>query len=659
MVQEKQFRLKGIEYLNKYATIIPVFLVLITLFVYLPVFNYDFINYDDNLYVTDNYMVQQGISIENVLRTFTNKEPFWQPLVYISYMIEYHLFGLTPGSFHMTNVFFHMLNVYLVFFVFYRMTGTYWQSFFLAAFFALHPFNVDSVAWISERKNVLSTFFFLVMLYRYYQYSQNRTIANYLFVFLTLLLGLLTKSMLVTAPCVLFLLDFWPLQRFSKYIADTQHDNLIPKKQFIFYLILEKIPFLLLSIGALYFVSLTIEHMEIVSKTDVVSYTLRLSNALILYVKYIAHLFFPLNLAIHYPFPESIPLWKPFLALCILIVISVIILHQRKEMPYLLVGWLWFLGTLVPVLGLVHTINWPEMADRWVYIPQLGIGIMLCWGVPHIFRNKNWSYQIIGVASISLIGLTIATTLQLTYWQNSTTVFKRAIQVTEKNYLAHNNLANALKQTGNSEKAKYHYYESLKIKPDYALAHNNLALLLSKQNDIDAAIYHYQQAITINPSFKEALNNLAIVFQGIGKTDEAIHYYKRALSINPNYVEALINLGNLYVSKGDKDIALMYFNSALQVRSLLEHEAHYSIGNLFTSLENLEKARTHFQKATELKPDFKEAHQNLAITLIRMGLIQEAVHHFKIVVNLSPNSEDAKMNLERALNVLNNNTSKN
>ena len=451
--------------MKKYQSLlICIILTLVTLAVYAQVFTCDFKNFDDNLYVTDNSQVQAGLTWHGIKWAFTTNHAYnWHPLVWISHMLDCRLYGLNPLGHHLTNLFFHIINTLLLFLVFKNMTGQIWPSAFVAALFALHPLHVESVAWVSERKDVLSTFFLLVTMWFYIRYVRRQNFVTYLPVMISLALGLMAKQMLVTLPFVLLLLDYWPLHRFGQVQPKGRHKGTIKTTSF-FHCFKEKIPLLFLSAIASLVVLLVQSEATLVK---LIPFKYRLGNALIAYAKYIIKMFCPVHLGILYPHPGSdLPVWQVIAAVCMLLLISLAAIPARRNHKYLVVGWFWFLGTLVPVIGLVQ-VGLQAMADRYTYVPLIGLFIIIAWGAAEIFSKLRYKTAVFTSAAIViLLVLSALTWLQLGHWQNSFALFEHTAAVTNNNDIMHYNLGSMYLAEGKINEAIKHYTESVKIKPE-------------------------------------------------------------------------------------------------------------------------------------------------------------------------------------------------
>ena len=526
-------------------------LILATSAAYWHVTGHDFVNLDDDVYVYENRHVQNGLTLDSMIWAFTKTGiAYWHPMTWLSLMVDHELYGLNSSGYHLTNLLFHTMSTLLLFLVLKRMTGAPWRSAFVAALFALHPLNVESVAWVTERKNVLSTFFWVLTMWGYARYVERPGINRYLLVLLPFGLGLMAKPMLVTLPCALLLLDYWPLGRFQLGQFGEETNAQLPKfmNQTSQWsqpsrLVLEKVPFVVLSVVSIYLSSLSVKRLGFVITTDVVPMSLRVANALVSYVGYIGKMIWPGNLAVFYPPPGILPGWQVAAAGLFLVFVSILVIRTVRLRPYLAVGWLWYLGTLVPVIGLVRAGLWPDMADRFAYVPLIGLFIMIAWGIPEVVAG--WHYRKIGLATIGaalLLILMVTTWLQVRYWKNSISLFERTLEVTSNNWPSNNNLGVALDSKGRTDDAIKHYLEALRVEPDFVEAHNNLGVALYRKGRTDDAMKHYLEALRIKPDYVGAHNNLGIAFARKGNVDMALKHFQKALQINPNFSYARDNL---------------------------------------------------------------------------------------------------------------------
>ncbi|MCP4345682.1 MAG: tetratricopeptide repeat protein [Desulfobacterales bacterium] len=561
--------------------LICLFLVLIILAVYGQVRKFEFVNYDDDAFVYDNSFVQAGLTSDSIIWAFTTTATCaWQPLVWLSYMADCQLWQVNPGRLHMTNVLFHIANALLLFLVFRKMTGNLWQSSFVAALFAVHPLHVEAVAWISQRKDVLSTLFWILTIWGYARYVEKPGIIRYLVPLLFFIMGLMAKPMLVTLPFVLFLLDYWPLGRLSivdcrlsivdcrlkrlpivnpqSSILNSQSSILNPQSS----IFLEKIPFFILA--AISSAIAIFAHHSVRGLASMKAYPLyiRIWNALISYAAYIGKMIWPHNLMAFYPYRRIMPIWA---AILILGIISVMAVISFRKHPYFIVGWLWFMGTLVPVIGLFK-FGSHAMADRYTYVPYMGLYIIIAWTVPGILSRLGQKRVVLSlVSAVYLSALMITAWTHTGYWANSITLFQHAIDVDPDNYRGHNNLAVALDEKGRKNEAAFHYSEAIRIKPEHYTARNNLGLIMAAQGRAEEAVSHYSVILSLYPHDLSVLNNLAMVLAGQGKIDEAVRHLTDALRTSPNDANTLNNMGVALFKQGKNNEAIICFQKALKI----------------------------------------------------------------------------------------------
>jgi len=494
---------------------ICIFLMVATFCIYSQIQDHEFINFDDDKYITNNLNVQAGLTIESIKWAFTpSHTSYWHPMTWLSHMLDYQLYGLHPKGHYLTNLFLHISSVLILFIVLLRMTGALWKSGFVAAMFALHPLNVESVAWIAERKNVLSTLFWLLTMWAYIHYAAKPTIKRYGLVFLFFTLGLMSKAMLVTLPFVLLLLDYWPLRRLKfeqeRGGNETSEKNTARRSE-VFRLVLEKIPLFLLTTGLSIVTFIATKSLGAIAEN--VTFSTRLTNATVSNLEYLEKMIWPEKLAIFYAHPgNTLAVWKGILCGMALVGITIISIRLIKKAPYFSVGWFWYLGTLVPVIGMVQ-VGVQAMADRYAYVALIGIFIIVAWGVPELISKWRYKEKVLSaVAGIIIFTLLITTWRQVSHWKNSITIFKHAIRVTDKKY------------------------------PNTARIHNNLGIALFAEQKNEEAISHLKMAIKLNPDFAEAYNNLGTVLFNAKMTEEAINSFKEAIRIRPGFTAAQKNL---------------------------------------------------------------------------------------------------------------------
>ena len=632
-------------------------LFIATLAVYWQVGNYEFVNFDDNKYITENLHVQQGLTRDSVIWAFTATDVSnWHPLTWLSHMLDFQLYGFGPKGHHLTNVFFHLVNTLLLFLVLKWMTGALWRSGLVAALFALHPLHVESVAWVAERKDVLSTLFWMLTLWAYIGYTKRPGVKRYLLIILAFALGLMAKPMLVTLPFVLILLDYWPLKRIELgqsaigLPAASQPSTTAKKPRAqAFRLLVEKTPlFILAAVSSL--VTFFVQRSGgAVGALETYPLSIRIANALLSYVTYIIKMIWPQNLAVFYPHPgQSLPMWQAALAGLSLVVVSIGVVRAGRRYPYLPVGWLWYVGTLVPVIGLVQ-VGGQAMADRYTYVSLIGLFIITAWGVPEMTAKYRYGKSALAVGAGSLvIALMVSTSLQLKYWENSITLFDHALRVTKNNYLAHLNYGAALAGQKRIEEAITHYQRSLQIAPNYAKTYNNLGLALAEQGKNDEATAHYLKALQLNPDYASAHNNLGVVLTRTGEFDKAISHYYEALNLKPDWAEVYNNLANAFLDQGKFDQAISYYSETLRLKPDYA-EAHNNLAIALASRKRFLEASAHYAAALRLNPNSAEINNNLAVALFNLGKVQAAIAHYTKAIELSPNYSEARNNLGNAL----------
>lgn len=516
--------------------IVYILLILATLAVYWQVNQFNFINFDDNIYVTNNPVIQAGLSAEGFRWAFGSKYfGLWNPLVWVSFMLDYQLYGLNAGCYHLTNLFLHIMSTLLLFWLFNRMTGTIWKSAFVAAFFALHPLHVESVAWIAERKDVLSAFFWMLTLCFYVYYTEKPVIKRYLFVIFGFILALLSKPMVLTLPVIMILLDYWPLKRFE-----------LGKQNWIVWQLKEKMPFFTLSAVLVFVTFHTPGNSMDIKSIPLIS---RLANAPVAFITYLGKTFWPFDMAIFYPFSDNIPLWQIGGAVTLIIAISIAVVVMMKRIPCFFVGWLWYTITILPVIGIFQIGNF-AMTDRYHYLPSIGMAIMLAWSVPLLFAATDGRKQIVIPATITFLAiLTFLSWRQCGYWRNNSELWNHALHVTKGNYMAHNNLASDLLEKGNISKAVYHYKKAISIN-NYSAAHYNMGIIYYRLGQYQQSIESFHQAIRTTPDYAAAYFNLGIVYTSMGQTQRALESYSEAIRITPNHANAFNNRAVIYLYQG-------------------------------------------------------------------------------------------------------------
>jgi tetratricopeptide (TPR) repeat protein len=587
---------------------IAVFLIVINLLAYAPVWRYGFVNYDDPQYVKDNPDIKDGLTLHGVSWAFTTGyQANWHPITWLSHMTDIELFGFKAGGHHLTNLLFHIGNTILLFWLLLRMTGAPFCSVFVAALFAVHPVHVQSVAWIAERKDVLSTFFFLLTLGAYFRYVREPRPTRYLPILVFCGLGLMAKPMLVTLPFVLLLLDFWPLGRMT-----------FGAKSSIRTLIIEKVPLFVLSAASSVITVIVQQKGGAVAELEAVPMIYRVANASIAYFAYIKKMFWPTDLAVLYPTTLHFRAWWVAPALG-LIALSILAFRAAKRQPYITVGWFWYLGTLVPVIGLVQ-VGKQAMADRYTYIPSIGLLIVVVFGLANAAGSRPERNTILATVGGLAVGACIwLTSVQLGYWSSSEALWEHTISITTDNSMALLNLGDALLNAGKVDEATKRYFEALRIEPQSAEAHYGLGLTFTKSGRANDAIAHFDEALRLAREGKTLIDdgrlatahfNIGILRAKQGQIDDAGNHFADAVRANPRFAEAQNSLG-----------------------------AHLMVQGKF------EEALTHLQEAIRLKPDFATAHNNLGTVLGKRGQVAEAIAAYTEAVRLQPTYADAHVNL--------------
>ena len=629
---------------KKSTILIILVLIILSLVIYWPVQDYKFINYDDQLYVTDLYSQKDAITFKDISAAFTDlRTGNWHPLTMMSHMLDWQLFGDNAGGHHWTSLIIHIFNTVLLFLLFRSLTGAIWQSAFVAALFALHPINVESVAWIAERKNVLSTFFWILTMLFYVRYAKQPDWKRYLPVFLCFVLGLMSKPMLVTLPFVLLLIDYWPLNRTA---IDTQNENkseiqapLKVGKAKLSFLILEKFPLFILTAISICVTLYTQRTVKAVISLDLFPLAKRISNAIVSYGLYIKKMFWPVDLAVIYPYASS-PAGQTLMIAALLVSITVIVCKYFLRYPYLTVGWFWYAGTLVPVIGIVQVGN-QSMADRYAYIPLIGLFVMIVWGMGYVFK-KIFSTKVIAIISgMILAALIIVSHYQVQSWRNTFTLFNHAVNVTENNSIAHSNLAGELLMQNNVKEAMHHCQTALLVAPaDY----NTLVRIAWAYNLLDEknkAINALRLAIKVHPEYVRAYNDLFVLLLQAGKAEEAMKEYRRAVELDCNKDNGALHydFAKALATQGHYDEAIIQYNQVLLIQPRND-VAHNNLALLLLQKGKTDDALNHFQEAIRLQPKYAKAHYQLSLILKQKGLTEEASRHYQEAIRLTLDMKD-------------------
>ena len=631
---------------TKNRLIVCSLLVIATVTAYWQIKGLQFINYDDPTYVTGNPHVQMGLSLNGILWAFKSTEASnWHPLTWLSHMLDYQLYGPDPAGHHLTSLFIHIANVLLLFWALQLFTGALWRSAIVAALFAVHPLNVESVAWIAERKNVLSTLFCLLTILAYARYATHPKWKRYLLVMALLACGLMSKPMLVTLPFTLLLLDYWPLGRLKTLAAADDHaapvtserrklnkhkddKPQIPEQKYaaasLRTLVLEKVP--LLGMAAISSAVTIVAQGKGGAVGSTVTFTTwgRISNAIVSYAMYLQKMIWPSGLAVFYPYTRgSLPPGRIALSALILVAITALALVAvRSRFRFVTIGWLWYLGTLVPVIGLIQ-VGLQSRADRYAYVPLIGIFVLIVWGISEAAKRAG-AEKVFACAAIgAAIALSVVTWRQLAYWHDSITLFQEAAAVTQGNYIAYTNLGQALAGEGKTGEAAKDFAIAIQDNPNFDEAQHNMGMALVQQGKLDEAIDHFKKAIQINPRMTDAYNKLGATLARQERYDEAAPYLYKAIELNPDYPAAYANLGALQERQGKLEEALDFDFKAL--RLIAEHpmtlrtgegnimavQVDCRTGGLLAKKGNLSDAMRYYKEALRLKPDYPPATEGL------------------------------------------------
>lgn len=612
-------------------------LALVTFALYWRVQWNDFINYDDNVYIAENLHVLRGINGPDVKWAFTTGYTGYpHPVTWLSHQLDYQLYGPWAGGHHLTSVAVHTVNVLLLFLFLWRTTRGIWQSAFVAAIFAVHPLHVESVAWIAERKDVLCSLFFLLTLHAYASYAEKRSRGQYVLALVFFALGLLSKPMIVTLPLILLLLDYWPLGRMP--LGATKHNWGVSGA--VRGLIWEKIPFVLLAVVwslITFFIQKESGDVAGIAKIGIIT---RVANAVVSYATYLWETFWPHNLAVFYPYLQQLP-WPVVVgAAALLAFISVVAVAGRRSFPYFIVGWLWFLGMLMPVIGVIQA-GAQARADRYTYLPQIGLIVAFSWAISDL--SKSWLYRrslFVAAAAIALTLLAARAWRQAAVWHDSESLWRHALAVTNNNDTAHTQLCDALVRKGRIDEAISQAEMALQIRPNSPEAHSNLAIALSQKGEIDLALLHFQRVLEIKPDRPKLHYNMATVLAEKGQLDAAILHYERELQIQPAFAEAHNNLGTALMGKGELDDALVHFQKALRVNPRLP-KVHYNAAVVLLRKGERDEAIEHLQKELQINPASTEAHNKLGLAWSQEGRIDLAIGEWQKTLELQPNDLNA------------------
>lgn len=662
-----------------------------------PILSNGFVNYDDPDYVTTNAQVQHGLNWASLAWAFRSTEHGnWHPLTWLAHIVECQVFGLKPWGHHLTSLLLHALNTVLVFLVFKRMTGATWRSFIVAALFGLHPLRVESVAWVAEQKDVLSTAFGLLALWAYTRYAQtvhspqSRNLSSgradqqlrekdrsearrgarfqisnfkseiqnsgwfcYLMAVLLYALSLMSKPMLVTLPFILLLLDYWPLGRFresNQALGQSPNPNaqssVTSDLRGLGRLVPEKIPFLLLAAASSVVTFLVQNKVGAVATLAGATPIARLANALVSYCRYLGKLVWPTHLAVFYPLPSFLAIEVLLVAALLLLGVTAVAVLWWRKRPYLPTGWFWFLGTLVPVIGLVQ-VGSQSMADRYSYLPSIGVLVVVVWSVHALI--SSWRYRrlvALLLAAVPLLTLGWLTRQQAGYWHDSGTLFQHALQVTGPNTTVYWHLGDyAFMERASLEEAVGYYRKAIALDSNFPDIHFQLANALYRQGARAEAVHEYEETLRCRPNWAKAHSNFGYVLEGMGRLDDALSHLREAVRLAPDSAEAQSNLGRVLYRKGAFAESIDHLQQAMALNPTVP-EIHNTLGLALEATGRQDEAFKEFEAALRLKPDFAFAHFSLAEALLKQGRRDEALPHLKEAVRLDPNLQAARRQLQ-------------
>lgn len=614
-------------------------LIAVNLFIYAQVRRHEFIHWDDPGYVSQNSEVARGLTWEGVGWAFTTGyQANWHPLTWLSHMLDVELFGMTPGAHHAVSVFFHIANTLLLFWILFRMTAAVGRSAFVAGLFAAHPLHVESIAWTAERKDVLCMFFTLLSIWAYLAYVRKPSALLRLSAAALFALALMAKPMAVSLPFLLILLDFWPLGRL-RFGAGQWRAWLR--------LIREKALWIAIALASGATTLLVQWRGGSFVGMDARPWGSRAANALASYVAYLRDMIWPANLSVFYPFTSLPALWI-FACFLALAGVSVLAIRLAGRHPYLFVGWMWYLAALVPVIGLVQ-VGSQARADRYTYLPLIGIFIVAAWGITKMFeRLRSGKVPLAIAGGVLVCALAVAARTEAGYWKNGVVLWSHALDSHPESYLAHLNLGNEYFNRGDEAAALRHFREALRLSPNSAESHNSIGVALLKQGDAAGALKHFRLAVHLKPNYAEARRNLGARLVGLGEIDEATSHLAAALSVNAQDPLAHYEIGLALFKQGKNDEAIASFSEALRLKPGIA-EAHNWRGNALSSQGKQDEAIGQYREAVRLKPDFAEAHNNWGIALAVAGKFDEAITQFEKALRANPDMAEAHNGLANAL----------
>jgi tetratricopeptide (TPR) repeat protein len=611
---------------HAYLIVALLILIVVTFASFMRIGGNDFINFDDEGYITENDHIKSGINPGSIKWAFnTVVLNNWVPLAMISHMLDWSLFGANASGHHIVSLLWHIGAVIFLFLFFQKTTNNIWSAAFAAAFFALHPLRVESVAWASERKDVLSMFFGMAALWAYAFYAEKQKIFRYFLCLILFTLSLLAKSMLITLPFVFLLLDYWPLGRWPKEITAT-------KNLFFNRLMWEKIPFILLTIIS----SIITFWVQYEANSVYPSFPVRIFNAIVAYAAYLGKTFWPVGLTLNYFnyfFIYSFPVWQIIGSFFILIGITAAVIYFFKKKPFLFVGWFWYLGTLIPVIGLVPTSA--LIADHYTYLPSIGIAVMLAWGIPSLIKSEILRKKILFQSAVVVLSvLVVLTWQQCGYWKNSVEFWNFTVKVTKDNVTAYSRLGHAYANLGQYQQAMQNFNKIIRLKPDDHTAYNGRGIIYSLYGQYQLAIENYNEAIRLQPIYVPAYYNRGMIYNNLGQYQLAIEDFNNTIRLSPVYFKVYKDQNPSY-SKVYNEASPNYF--------MVYNER----GIIYGKLNQYKKAIDDFNKAIELNPNYFKAYNNRAFAYANLRQYQLAIEDYNKAIKLQ--SDYAKAYSNRAI----------
>lgn len=665
-------------YHSRHDLFIYLGLTVMILIVFWPVASFDFVDYDDFHYILKNPHLKDGLSWEAIwwaltadLIAHSPNADYWIPMTFLSHLLAVELFGLNPAGHHLMNLALHVINTLLLFWVLRRTTGALWQSAFVAALFAIHPLHVESVAWVTERKDVLSTLFFMLTLIAYIRYTEQPGVGRYILIAVSFSLGLMAKPMLITLPMVLLLFDNWPLRRLTWAKGEVPHK--------VWNLTLEKIPLFLLTIVPIVTTYVAQQRGGALVSLENYPFWIRVGNAIVSYGSYIREMVWPFDLAVFYTHPgDTLSIWKPMGGAIFLGGVSVVVIRWREKFPYLFTGWFWYLGILAPVIGIVQT-GFQGMADRYTYISLIGLFIMAVWGITDGVASLQYRKIFLATSGgFVLLALMVCAKIQVRYWQNTITLFEHAVEVSEENYLAQQNLGWALLKKWRFDEAIHHLTRSyeliandhnvqrnfknvdrylihfdqvikgvkgiLKLEEGSTEIHSRLGIIYYNFGHSEDAIQEFLMAIRLKPNDADVHNNLGIAYQSLGRSQDAARELQKTLTLRPNFPEAHRNLGIVYSKLGRPEHAIREFETAIRQKQNYV-EAFNNLGVVQQERGELDEAIEAFNTALIYQPDNAKIHYNLAQAYRQKGKFKDAIKAYNRALEIRPNYAKAREGL--------------